>query len=204
MRARREGMRLAARPAMSLIDRILSASRGVRRALPGDDLLPHARFERTHTQRIAAPPDRVFPWLVQMGCGRGGWYSYDFIDNGGLPSATRIIPELQDLEVGDLIAEDDAAFAVLAIVEGRALVLGSPSLLPGEGAEEGPFQSTWSFLVEPIGERESLLTVRVRADFEPSLRMTATRLLFGVTHEVMERKQLRTLKQRAESLAGAA
>ena len=55
------------------------------------------------TPDIAAPPERVWPWRVQMGAGRAGWYSYDRIDNGGRPSADRIVPELQRLAVGDVM-----------------------------------------------------------------------------------------------------
>jgi hypothetical protein len=71
----------------------------VRRAMPGDDVIPDAA-STTRAITIAAPADQVWPWLVQLGYGRGGWYSYDWIDNDGRPSADGIIPELQQLEVG--------------------------------------------------------------------------------------------------------
>ena len=74
----------------------------VRRAMPGDDLLPDAA-STTRAIAIAAPPEQVWPWLVQLGYGRAGWYSYDWIDNDGRPSADRILPELQQLRVGDRI-----------------------------------------------------------------------------------------------------
>lgn len=92
-------------------------------ALPGDEFLPAARAEATHEIDIAAPPASVWPWLVQMGRGRGGWYSYDLLDNGGEPSADRIIPELQHLAVGDLIRmtpTDDGGVAVLVLEPPRA------------------------------------------------------------------------------------
>jgi hypothetical protein len=74
----------------------------VRRTMPGDGLLPDAA-STTRAIGIAAPAERVWPWLVQLGYGRAGWYSYDWIDNDGQPSADRIIPELQQLQVGDQI-----------------------------------------------------------------------------------------------------
>ena len=74
----------------------------VGRPMPGDDLIPDAATT-TRAITIAAPPEQVWPWLVQLGYGRAGWYSYDWIDNDGQPSADRIIPELQQLQVGDQI-----------------------------------------------------------------------------------------------------
>jgi hypothetical protein len=72
------------------------------RTMPGDDLIPDPA-STTRAITIAAPPEQVWPWLVQLGSGRGGWYSYDWIDNDGQPSADRILPELQRLQVGDQI-----------------------------------------------------------------------------------------------------
>ena len=71
--------------------------------LPGDQVVAKADFVATRAITIDAPPDQVWPWLVQIGSGRAGWYTYDRIDNAGVPSATEIIPELQRLAVGDLI-----------------------------------------------------------------------------------------------------
>jgi hypothetical protein len=69
----------------------------------GDELLPDATGTTTRAIGIAAAPEQVWPWLVQLGYGRAGWYSYDWIDNDGHPSADRIVPELQALKVGDQI-----------------------------------------------------------------------------------------------------
>jgi hypothetical protein len=74
----------------------------VRRPMPGDDLIPDAD-STTRAITITAPPEQVWPWLVQLGYGRAGWYSYDWIDNDGQASADHIIPELQQLQVGDQI-----------------------------------------------------------------------------------------------------
>ena len=181
-----------------------------RSILPGDDLLPTARAEVTHHVDIQAPPEDVWPWLVQMGRRRGGWYSWDLLDNGGVPSANRIVPELQKLAVGDILpikAKGSDGFAVLVLDPPRALVLGDPSLLPGRARPEphAP-RATWAFALEPLGPTAARLHVRVRADYEPSLVASLLRSLVGALHEVMERKQLRTLKERAEaqpSLASA-
>ena len=67
---------------------------------PGADLLPEGERAATMAVTIEAPPDQVWPWLVQMGGDRGGWYSWDRLDNGGRPSAQEIHPEWQDLALG--------------------------------------------------------------------------------------------------------
>ena len=97
------------------------------RSLPGDDLLPDAKGRWTNGITIHARPSEIWPWLVQMGCRRAGWYSYDGLDNGGIRSAGQIVAELQEVQVGDLFpwtptAED--GFVLEAIEPGRALVLG--------------------------------------------------------------------------------
>jgi pimeloyl-ACP methyl ester carboxylesterase len=171
--------------------------------LPGDDLLPVPRAEVTHQVDIQAPPEKVWPWLVQMGRRRGGWYSWDLLDNGGRQSADRIVPELQSIAVGDVLpikAKGPEGFTVLVVDRPRALVVGDASLLPGRGTSDTPAaRATWAFVLEPVGTAGTRLRVRVRAEYEPSLLASLLRPLLGALHEVMERKQLRTLKQRVES-----
>jgi proline iminopeptidase len=174
------------------------------KALVGDDVLPEARAQTTHHIDIDAPPADVWPWLVQMGRRRGGWYSWDVLDNGGRPSADRIIAALQKLEVGDILPmkeEGPGGFAVLVLDPPRALVLGDPSLLPGRPrpAAAAP-KATWAFALEPIGDAATHLVVRVRVAYRPSLTAAFLRPVVGGLHAVMERKQLRTIKQRAEAL----
>jgi hypothetical protein len=90
---------------------------------PGDDLVTDANVVESRGVEIDAPPDAVWPWLVQMGYNRAGWYSYDVVDMKGA-SVDRILPELQHLAVGDLVPNSpDTAFVVRALEPGRALVL---------------------------------------------------------------------------------
>jgi hypothetical protein len=99
----------------------------VQRSLPGDELVPHPKSEITCAITIQSPAAQVWPWLVQLGCQRGGWYSYDLLDNGGIPSADRIIPEYQHLEVGDVVLatpDGRVGFPVEAIEPHEALTLG--------------------------------------------------------------------------------
>lgn len=180
-----------------------------KRALPGDDLLPSARATRTDATTIEAPLEKVWPWLVQMGCRRAGWYSHDRLDNGGVRSADRIIPELQRIRPGDLLPatrEDPGGFAVLRVEAPYLLVLGSPSLLPGSstgrfGMFGANYGMTWAFVLEPVGPGATRLVVRVRGQFEPSLRMAITKVAALALHGFMEHAQLRNLKLRAEAMA---
>jgi len=173
------------------------------RPVPGDPILPERRFQKTHAVIIESPPSRVWPWLVQMGCRRAGWYSYDWADNGGIPSAEGIVPELQQLSVGDILParpEGPGGFAVLQLEESRCLVLGSPSLEDGgDGSGEPRWRTTWAFLLEPIGDEATQLTVRVRADYEPGPKMALMLPAVAMAHELMERRQLHNLRRRAEA-----
>jgi hypothetical protein len=91
-------------------------------AMPGDELIPDTT-PATRAIAIAARPEEVWPWLVQLGYGRAGWYSYDWIDNDGRPSADEIMPEYQNLEVGDeILMTLDLGFTVVAIEPERAIV----------------------------------------------------------------------------------
>src|SRR5258708_26104826 len=73
----------------------------VARAMPGDRIQPHPIFNATRPVTIQARPEQIWPWMVQIGYLRAGWYGYDWIDNEGLKSADRILPALQHLKVGD-------------------------------------------------------------------------------------------------------
>ena len=72
----------------------------VRRVIPGDELVARPTFNATRAVTVAAPPSVIWPWIVQIGFGKAGWYSYDLLDNLGRPSAKHIIPELQHLQAG--------------------------------------------------------------------------------------------------------
>jgi hypothetical protein len=162
--------------------------------LSGDDIVPEARAQFTHAVTIAAPPRDVWPWLVQMGCQRGGWYSWDRLDNAGKPSAERIVPELQHIEVGDVLPyrpTGNEGFEVLRVEPEKALILGSTAK---------DFHGTWAFVLEPVGETATRLVTRYRAAYEPSLKMALTLPWMGSLHAFMERKQLRTIKDRAEQM----
>ena len=179
------------------------------RPLPGDALLPDATGTLTHGITIDAPPARIWPWLVQMGGGRAGFYSLDALDNANRPSARELHPALQSLEVGQVIpATPDGAdgFEVLAIEPERALVLGG--LFDPEAKKQLKFASprpahfwqvTWVFALEPRDTGRTRLHVRVRAAFSPDQRLHAAWVT--PVHRLMETAQLHNLKRRAEGRA---
>jgi hypothetical protein len=181
------------------------------RPLPGDDLLPAVRVTNTQAMTIESPVDQVWPWLAQMGCRRAGWYSIDRLDNGGVPSAERIVPELQHIAVGDVLPatpQGTEGFAVLRTEPNRFLVLGSPSLLrPTASNRWGIFgaryEMTWAFVLEPIGDSATRLVVRVRGNYEAGLRNAWARPVILSAHTLMEQVQLRNLKRRAEASPGS-
>jgi hypothetical protein len=179
-----------------VLQRETRASREERlRSLPGDELIPEPLGSLTQAITIQRSPDAIWPWLAQMGAGnRAGWYSYDFVDNGGKRSAERIIPELQNLAIGMLfpaLPRVTDGFNVLRYDPGSSLVLG---WLPS--ADDPPIV-TWAFVLEETKDQKTRLLVRARGaqnyDFH-RLPMWLVRL----GHFMMQRKQLIGIARRAE------
>lgn len=167
--------------------------------LPGDALLPDAHLVTTRATTIAASAQQLWPWLVQMGYRRGGWYAIDQLERllgvgdfltGG--SARTIVPELQTLAVGDPVPLSATLHLEVRVLEpGRALVLE----LVGT-----PLAWVWSFVLRPGADGVRLLVrTRVRAR-SPALRWLLPLLDAG--HAAMELVQLRRLRARAEGYAG--
>lgn len=194
----RDAIRLAAVVLSGVLSRrpVRPLGDEARRALPGDELLRSAKGRWTHGITIRAQPAAIWPWLVQMGCRRAGWYSYDGLDNGGVPSATRIVPELQRAEVGDLFpwtpAADDGFF-VRAVEPGRALVLG--------GDAGTRYRVSWAFVLEPIDETSTRLVTRASAEYERRAVGLMLGLIWHPLDFAMQRRQLLNVKRRAEAAA---
>jgi hypothetical protein len=167
-------------------------------ALPGDELMPHADLTATRAVTVRAPADGVWPWIAQLGQGRGGFYSYDFLENlvgCDIHSADRIVPEWQAIDVGAQVRLHPEAGLIVALVEpGQALVLrgGVPM-----GRTPPPYDFTWAFVLrgEPAGATR--LVVRERYAYS---RRWARLLVEPVEFVsfIMSRRMLRGIKERAE------
>jgi uncharacterized protein YndB with AHSA1/START domain len=179
-------------------------------SLPGDEIVGQARYRTTHAVTIDAPPDSVWPWLAQIGQGRGGMYSYDWLENlVGLRMHTlfRIHPELQRLKVGDVIrmvpegTEPDLHFVVARIEPPHLLVLAGDTTRE-EAIESNLPYPAWTFLLRELPEGGTRLVVRFQSDFKPTpMGWLTNKYALEPVHFLMERKMMLTLKQRAESTA---
>lgn len=181
----------------------------VARAMLGDELVSAANFETTRAITIHARPEQVWPWLVQIGQGRGGFYSYDWLENLmdlNIHSAGRVLPECQSLEVGDTIAlePEGSGYTVAALEPNHYLVLETQA--EGDGVLDEVFRaagaaSTWTFLLEELDDGGTRLVARWRARWH--LQNSPLSFLIGVTLDpiefLMEQKMLRGIKQRAEA-----
>jgi hypothetical protein len=196
--------------------------------LAGDDLVKDPTVVDTRGITIDAPPSAIWPWLVQMGYGRGGWYSYDQLDMRGR-SADTILPEWQSLAVGDTMpAFPGGGFEVKVVEPDKALVLylddaivqrwrqaedeaietPMPGLAfagaMGERSMPGPFAASWVFALVPRGDGRTRLIERFRVAFEgetPSSRIAQPFMGFGVF--VMMQRQMVGIRERAERFTRA-
>jgi hypothetical protein len=172
--------------------------------LPGDDVVVNPTKTQTRAITVNAPPDEVWAWLVQIGYQRGGWYSYDALEAAAGAgdfveghSATRIHPELQDLQTDHLIRMSPwTAYRVDSVDKPRSLVLVADpvpgGLMPA---------SSWTFVLESIAEGTRLL---IRGRSAPDARnylAWAFDHLVEAPHFIMEQRMMLGIKQRAEQAA---
>jgi len=151
-------------------------------------LIPEAG-SATRAIGIDATPGDVWPWLVQIGYGRAGWYSYDWIDNDFKASAREVLPEYQDLAAGDKILMMPAmGFVVKSIDEDRSIV----SVL-----EDG--STSWCLALYPADDGGTRLVSRWRPKFDVTPATVAMTALAEPGTFIMEQKMLRTIRARAEA-----
>jgi hypothetical protein len=161
--------------------------------MPGDDLVPTAHYRATRAITIEAPPEAVWPWLVQVGCLRAGWYSNDLLDNLGRPSADAVLPELQHLETGQWVPmsptpSETTAFQVAAFEPDRLLVWEQPV-------------STWVWTLTATHDGATRLVTRLRLlyDWRHPLGALLSLVLNEFGDFPMMRRVLLGLKRRAEA-----
>ena len=166
---------------------------------PGNDILPQAKHGKANAILIEAPPSIVWKYLMQMGCDRGGWYSIDWIDNGGKPSINHQVKEWNDRKIGDRISatlSNDQFFEVYGIQHEKHLVIG------GESEKLGlmhDYKVSWSFLLEPVGKDATFLFVKAKMQGVPSWAEWVQGNLFSLpVHTIMQSAQLKNIKRLSE------
>jgi hypothetical protein len=160
--------------------------------MPGDELVPKAQFIVTRAISIAAPPEAVWPWIVQSGFRRAGFYSYDLFDNLGKPSAGHVVPEFQDIKIGDWVAmaepvNDTTAFRIAGFDRNRWLLWRKPD-------------STWAWRFEPTPEGGTRLVTRLKGQYDlehPTSALLSMFLLEWGDFPMM-RRLLLSVRARAE------
>lgn len=178
---------------------------------PAVEIVPGGRRTSVMAITIEAPPSAVWPWLVQMGCDRGGFYSWDRLDNGGRPSTERLHPEWQSLQQGDRVictTDGSAWFDVALLDPERVLVLRSSHEIPsGRWFDPaGPLPraymlSTWGFFLRPTADGTGTRVVVIGAGHgRPDAVQTLLNwVFFDPAHWIMQTKQFRELARRAEA-----
>jgi hypothetical protein len=176
---------------------------------PGADLIPGGTRSATMAVTIDAPPAMVWPWLVQMGYSRAGWYSWDHLDNWGRESADRLHPEWQSIAVGDRLPsmpDDKAWWEVAALEPERFLGLRASLDLRGRPFDpKGPrprffTDSLWGFLLEDLPGGRTRLVVSGYWALRPRwLQTVVSVLLLEPSHWIMQTRQFANLKRLAEA-----
>ncbi|WP_104992372.1 hypothetical protein [Deinococcus sp. NW-56] len=166
----------------------------VRRVLPGDEAVRRPSFMATRAVTVHAPPGAVWPWIAQLGSGRAGWYSLDWIDNAGVPSARVILPQHQAVAVGDFVPFTPDGR------QGMWVTAAKPHHFLLWRDREGA--ATWLWWLEPDGSGGTRLLTRLRTRYPWGSPWMAYYLLYDVGDIVMMRRCLLGLKARAEEQGG--
>jgi hypothetical protein len=170
-------------------------------SVPGDDLIANPDLTATRAISIRASADRVWPWIAQLGQGRGGFYSYDFLENligCDIHSADRIVPEWQVVGVGEEVRlSPEVGLAVAFLERGRSLVLrgGAPM-----GNTAPPYDFTWAFVLRDEPDGTTRLLVRERYAYTRPWARLLVELVEAVSF-VMSQRMLRGIRDRAERTA---
>jgi hypothetical protein len=163
----------------------------IRRPMPGDDILGPGAGSTTRAVTIQAPADQVWPWLAQLGYGKAGWYSYDWLDNDGQPSAGQIQPQWQLLQPGDqILMMPGSGFDVVSVEDGHCFVARAP-----DGT------TSWCLTAESLDRHSCRLISRWHARWHITPASALWIALSDPGTFIMERKMLLGIKARAEHAA---
>jgi len=190
--------------------------------LPGDDVMAHPMLEWTRATTINAPPEDVWPWLVQMGYGRGGWYTNERFDRIVWrienKSSDVILPDWQQLAVGDIVPDgpDCAAYFRVREVRRHEAIVYHSIRHPYRGQAVDPTDAaalerrendlvagghyidfSWAFVLRPVGGHATRLLIRARADLYPRW-VRVTEMAFGLVDLYHVTAMFNGIRSRAE------
>jgi len=158
----------------------------VQQSMVGDNIVDDPSFNATRAVTINASPEQIWPWIVQIGYKKAGFYSYDLLDNDGIHSSEDIIPEYQDLQLGDSIPMSRSSFAKVEVLEKNKNML-----LRFMWDSE----ATWAWTLYEKDTHKTRLVTRLRVRTESR----ASRFIMDAFEIIMMRKCLLEIKRRAES-----
>lgn len=164
---------------------------------PGDELVNEPHLVATRAVTVRAKPEDIWPWLLQIGRGRGGWYSYDWLDNQGKPSASEIIDEFQHMDVGSVVAMGGSVERPFGPV---VLDVDAPVWMLW-GDEQLPHAFTWLWYLRKEGELHTRLISRLRCRY--SWRDPMLAIMMELADPPMMRKCMLNIAARAEASAAA-
>jgi len=167
----------------------------IERSMAGDELNPNPSFLATRAITIEGSPEEVWPWLLQMGYGRAGYYGYDLLENAGSPlgwkSADEVLARFQDFAVGDEVPISAVVRMTFHAIEPNRHLIWLGSDAPNPGA------FTWALY--PLDEKRTRLVSRIRWSYHPThLRALVLELFTEFADHVAVRKILQGVKQRVE------
>ncbi len=167
------------------------------RRLPNDELVPNPTWNSTRAVTVTATPEQIWPWLVQVGWGRAGYYGYDWVDNGGKPSAWEIMPEFQHLEIGTKFPMSPwTAMYCRAFERPRWLLLRMGNV---DGTAD---VGSLLYYLDPVDENRTRLMIRMRDKYRwLNPPMLAVQLAVAVCAIFFQWKHLLGIKARAERMA---
>src|SRR4030042_3097080 len=160
----------------------------VKAKMPGDEIVKTAHFNATRAISINATPENIWKWIIQIGSKRAGWYSIDWIDNGGTPSSTKIVPEFQVIHKGQFIpftpdqkngmwVNDYSSFKYILWADKAG-------------------KASWLWYLIPVGDNATRLITRLRTKYAWTSLWIIYYLIYDIGDIIMMRKCMKGKKQR--------